>query len=266
MESIIFRTVESIKKTIREHEWSIEALQEAQSREQVGQKRKKLLSFLTRQINKKVNKCKRKKDRHLSKADRHVSKADRHVCKANRHVSKADRHISKVDRHVSKVDRHVSKADRHASKADRHAKESKNRCNRRAWINRKASPADINNTCMRDFWWQHREVSAVHSCMCMAHEASSSQHWTEKDIKDHCVPMTVKETVEIVNSFHKKMESCLDSHVCGVCGVVGLEGKGSLVPIEKLMCHAVNKDSSECAWSAIEVRVMFIKKLSLELN
>jgi len=108
---------------------------------------------------------------------------------------------------------------------------------------------------MRDFWWQHREVSAVHSCMCMAHEASSSQHWTEKDIKDRCVPMTDKETVEIVNTFHKKMESCLDSHVCGVCGVVGLEGKGSLVPIEKLMCHAVDKDSSECAWSAIEVRV-----------
>ena len=259
MESIIFRTVESIKKTIREHEWSIEALQEAQSREQVGQKRKSLLSFLTRQINKKVNKCKRKKDRHLSKADRHVSKADRHI-------SKVDRHVSKADRHVSKTDRHVSKADRHASKADRHAKESKNRCNRRAWINRKASPADIDNTCMRDFWWQHREVSAVHSCMCMAHEASSSQHWTEKDIKDHCVPMTDKETVEIVNTFHKKMESCLDSHVCGVCGVVGLEGKGSLVPIEKLMCHAVDKDSSECAWSAIEVRVMFIKKLFLELN
>ena len=54
--SNIFRTVESIKKTIKEHEWSIEALQDARSREEVGQKRKKLLSFLTRQINKKANK------------------------------------------------------------------------------------------------------------------------------------------------------------------------------------------------------------------
>ena len=226
MESIMFYNVGSIKKTIREHEWSIQALQDALRREEVGQKRKTLLSFLTTQIKKKTKKPNRTKDRHLSKADRHASKTDRHA----------------------------SKADRHASKADRH-NETKNRCNRRAWINRKASPAGTDNTCMRDFWWQHREVSAAHSCMCMAHEASSSQHWIEKDIKDRCVPMTDKETAEIVNTFHKKMESCLDSHVCGVCGAVGLEGKGSLVPIEKLMCHAVDKDSSECAWSAIEVRV-----------
>ena len=255
----MFRSIESIKKAIREHEWSIEKLEEARSREEVGQKRKSLLSFLTRQIKKKTKKKPRTKDRHLIQADRHASKADRHASKADRHVSKADRHASKADRHASKADRHASKADRHASKADRH-KETKNRCNRRAWINRKAFPAGIDNTCMRDFWWQHREVSAAHSCMCMAHEASSSQHWNEKDIKDRCVPMNDKETAEIVNTFHKKMESCLDSHVCGVCGVVGLEGKGLLVPIEKLMCHAVDKDSSECAWSAIEVRVTFISK------
>ena len=275
MESIMFYNVGSIKKTIREHEWSIQALQDALRREEVGQKRKTLLSFLTTQIKKKTKKPNRTKDRHLSKADRHASKTDRHASKADRHASKADRHASNEDRHASNVDRHASKADRRASKADRHASkadrhaskadrhaskadrhnETKNRCNRRAWINRKASPAGTDNTCMRDFWWQHREVSAAHSCMCMAHEASSSQHWIEKDIKDRCVPMTDKETAEIVNTFHKKMESCLDSHVCGVCGAVGLEGKGSLVPIEKLMCHAVDKDSSECAWSAIEVRV-----------
>ena len=63
------------------------------------------------------------------------------------------------------------------------------------------------------------------------------------------------EMVKIVNTFHKKMEKCLDTHVCGVCGIVGLEGKGVLIPIDKLMCHAVDKDSDECAWSVIEVGI-----------
>ena len=99
----------------------------------------------------------------------------------------------------------------------------------------------------------------MHSCMCMAHEACSAQHWTETQIKERCVPLSDKEAVEIVKSFHKKIESCVDGHVCGVCGIVGLDGKGSLVAIDKLMCHAVDKDSDECAWSTIEVYFLFNK-------
>ena len=196
---------------------------------------------------------KRSKDRHSSKTDRHSSKTDRHISKADRHSSKADRHSSKADRHSSKADRHSSKTDRHSSKADRHSsKADRHRSKVDRHKNRHKNEI-TDKTCMREFWWQHREVSAAHSCMCMAHEASSSHHWSDKDIKARCVPMTDKQAVEIVNTFHKKMKSSLDSHVCGVCGVVGLDGNGSLVPITKLMCHAVDKDSNECAWSAIEV-------------
>ena len=121
------------------------------------------------------------------------------------------------------------------------------------------------NTSMRDFWWQHREVSAWHACMCMAHEAASSKHWSEEEIKQRCVPLMDKQIVEIINTYHTKMEKCLDQHVCGVCGIVGLEGKGTLVPIDKLMCHAVDKDSDECAWSVIEVRSRYIIMIKIEI-
>ena len=56
MESILFWSIERIKKTIREDEWSIEKLEDVRTREEVGQKRKTLLSFLTRQIKKKNKK------------------------------------------------------------------------------------------------------------------------------------------------------------------------------------------------------------------
>ena len=84
--------------------------------------------------------------------------------------------------------------------------------------------------------------------MCMAHEASSSHHWTEKDIKARCVPMTDKQAVEIVNTFHKKMESSLDSHVCGVCGVAGLDGNGSLVPIPNVSFRDGGLQADEVLW------------------
>ena len=48
-----------IKKTIREDEWSIEKLEDVRTREEVGQKRETLLSFLTRQIKKKTKKKQR---------------------------------------------------------------------------------------------------------------------------------------------------------------------------------------------------------------
>ena len=183
----ICETVASIKKKIKEHEWSVEELEDVLTREALCSNRKLLVSFLKGKIQRLQKRLSRSKDRHTSKADRHISKVDRHTSKADRHSSTADRHTSTADRHISKADRHTNKV----------------------------------NTSTRDFWWEHREVSAVHACMCMAHEAASSQHWTEKEIKQRCVPLTDMEMVKIVNTFHKKMEKCLDTHVCGVCGEKG---------------------------------------------
>ena len=104
---------------------------------------------------------------------------------------------------------------------------------------------------LRDFLWTNRGCSAMHCAANFAMEAASSVHWSDEDIAAWCTPVEERDIVAVARAFLEKCARRSDTSVCGVCGTVGLEGQGRVVPIAKLAMHAVGGITDDSSWSRI---------------
>ena len=104
---------------------------------------------------------------------------------------------------------------------------------------------------LRDFFWSNRGCSAMHCAANFAMEAASSVHWSDEDIAAWCTPVEEKDVVAVARAFLEKCACRSDARVCGVCGIVGLEGQGREVPIANLAMHAVGGINDDSSWSRI---------------
>ena len=81
----------------------------------------------------------------------------------------------------------------------------------------------------------------MHCAANYAMEAASSQHWNLEDIAVHCLPPTEDEVVAVAKRYLKEISRRSDNHVCGVCGIVGLDGYGRYLSVKKFEMHGVGK-------------------------
>ena len=143
---------------------------------------------------------------------------------------------------VSK-DRHKPTAKR---KQDRHKNPSADRHKRAVDPNRGGT--------MRDFFWHHRECSAMHCAANFAMEAASSKYWSDEDIAAWCVPVDDDDLVKVAHEYIKETKNRSNNKVCSVCGVVGLDGAGREVRVNKLSVHDVGDIEDDSDWARINRR------------
>ena len=222
-----------------------EHINDAIETELVGRNRTTVIKYLRVQLRKRQRANKKKgvsKDRHKPtvkrKQDRHKPtvkrKQDRH-----KHPS-ADRHTPTVQR---KQDRHTPTVQR---KQDRHKNPSADRHKRAVDPNRGGT--------MRDFFWDHRECSAMHCAANFAMEAASSKYWSDEDIAAWCVPVDDDDLVKVAHEYIKETKNRSNNKVCSVCGVVGLDGAGREVRVKKLSVHDVGDIEDDSDWARINRR------------
>jgi len=128
-------------------------------------------------------------------------------------------------------------------KQDRHKKPSVDRHKRAVDPNRGGT--------MRDFFWHHRECSAMHCAANFGMEAASSRHWSDEDIAAWCVPVDEADVVKVAQYYIEVTKNRSDNNVCSVCGVVGLDGAGREVPVNKLSVHDVGDIEDDSDWARI---------------
>ena len=192
-----------------------ESIKDAIETELVGRNRATVTKYLRVQLRKRQRANKKKG----------VSK-DRHKPTAKR---KQDRHTPTVQR---KQDRHKNPS------ADRH---------------KRAVDPNRGGT-MRDFFWDHRECSAMHCAANFAMEAASSKYWSDEDIAAWCTAVDDDDVVKVAQEYIKETKNRSDTKVCSVCGVVGLDGAGRAVPVQKLSVHEVGDIEDDSDWARIDRR------------
>ena len=259
------QTISAIRKQFKSIQEE-EPFHDAIEAELKGKNRARLIRDLQRELRKRQKKANKKKskDRHKPTTKR---MQDRHKVTAKRQQDRhknpsADRHTLTAkrmqDRHTLTAkrmqDRHKLTAkrmqDRHTPtlerKQDRHKNPSADRHKRAVDPNRGGT--------MRDFFWDHRECSAMHCAANFAMEAASSKYWTDEDIAAWCVPVEDDDLVKVAHEYIKETKKRSDNEVCSVCGVVGLDGAGRKVPVKKLSVHYVGDIEDDSDWARIDRR------------
>ena len=197
-----------------------EHINDAIQAEVAGKNRSSVIKYLQTQVRKRQRANRKKgacKDRHKNpSADRHKNPS-------------ADRHTPTLQR---KQDRHKNPS------ADRH---------------KRAVDPNRGGT-MRDFFWDHRECSAMHCAANFAMEAASSKYWSDEDIAAWCTAVDDDDVVKVAQEYIKETKNRSDTKVCSVCGVVGLDGAGRAVPVQKVSVHEVGDIEDDSDWARIDRR------------
>ena len=69
---------------------------------------------------------------------------------------------------------------------------------------------------MRDFFWDHRECSAMHCAANFAMEAASSKYWSDEDIAAWCTAVDDDDVVKVAQEYIKETKNRSDTKVCSV--------------------------------------------------
>jgi len=219
-------SVSAIKTRIQAMNVTAELVQQLLSFEEQDQKRKVMITFLERLIRKIARSRKRnpKEDRHKKVVKR---KKDRHINPSqDRHINPSqDRHINpSQNRYINpSQDRHINPSQ------DRHINPSQNR---------HVKPTNNETGTFNDFLWTHRHESALLAALCFAEEARA-QEVDEMDLN----AMDDVDILNIVRKFQSFIKSRSGGRVCGVCGVVGLEGRGVRISLKEFKAWIVRSTS-----------------------
>ena len=94
----------------------------------------------------------------------------------------------------------------------------------------------------------------MHCAANFVMEAASSKYWSDEDFAAWCVPVDDDEVVKIAQEYIKETKNRSDNKICSVCGVVGLDGTGCEVRVQKLSVHDVGDTEDDSDWARINRR------------